>query len=793
MCSLLLFAASASASPKDRTESPYFVVKSEGTNVDSLPLKETRADVHISGVIARVDITQTYTNDGGTPLEATYVFPTSTRAAVFAMTMTVGDRTIVAKINRKDEARKIYQQAKSAGKSASLLVQSRPNVFQMSVANILPGDIIKVEMTYTELLVPEGGTYEFVYPAVVGPRFTGESKKAEGWTEGPTTPAGSKASYAWGMDVQIEGGVPIAQVDSPSHRLHETRDGNSSAIRLADGEQGGDRDFVLRYRLSGSSIQSGLLLFPGAEENFFLAMVQPPKTVARREVPRREYVFVLDVSGSMHGFPLDTAKKLMKQLSKGLRETDLFNILFFSGKSALLSETSLPATPKNITNALSRFHSLRGGGGTRLLSALNRALALPTTDEVARTFIVVTDGYISVEPAVFETIRSNLGKANMFTFGIGSSVNRHLIEGMSRVGMGESFVALNGAEATVVAKRFKTYIESPAMTNIKVQFEGFKATEVEPTSIPDLFAQRPVMVFGKYTGKPRGKIRITGTTGLGTFEQVLRPTAAHASKENNALKYLWARHRIARLDDLNQMRRDAKRVEEVTKIGLKYHLMTAYTSFVAVDERVRNKNGKTQHIRQPLPLPKGVSNRATGKSFSFSSHGISVSGTGVGAGGMGRIGSLKGRLMRKPSYSTGRHRPGQPTTESPPKKEEEEKSADRDDFGGKTEDTEASPPRHGLRLRPMVTSAKGPLSVASIVKSLRQHLRACLRGLRAGLRGIVWFEATVNARGKLIGLTRSKTSLTSAAALKCIEKSLKTMTFKQSGGKTIIRFGVRVY
>jgi len=503
-------------------------------------------------------------------------------------------------------------------------------------------------------------------------------------------------------------------------------------------------------------------------------MVQPPKRLSRKEIPRREYVFIMDVSGSMNGFPLNTSKKLMRELAKGLKKTDLFNMLFFAGKSGLLSDHSIPATSANINMALSRFNQIRGGGGTRLLSALHRAMALPTTDDVARTFVIVTDGYISVEPAVFEYIRANLGKANLFSFGIGSSVNRHLIEGMGRVGMGESFVSLNGTEATRNAKKFKTYIENPALTNINVAFDGFRAYDVEPKSVPDLFAQRPVVVFGKYKGKPKGKIAITGTTGLGSFKQVVHVSDYTEDKNNDALRYLWARDKIARLADLNKLRRNDKRIEQVTNLGLEYNLMTAYTSFVAVDSQVRNDGGKSDTVNQPLPLPEGVTDMAVGmrvrstktKFFSFDSApirghgsgGFSVSGSGYGGGGIavGRLGGKKGTSLAKP----------------------------------------ATPPRLPKALpsiRPMVISAKGPLSVSDIVKTLRSKLTLCVRGIKSGLLGVVWFEAVVDGNGKITLLKRKKSSLHSAKMLRCLETQLRKMKFKQGSGNTSIRFGVRIH
>ncbi len=603
---LTLYALPALAD-EDRTESPYFRVIGE-TNTEALPLRSTHADVDIAGVIARVNVKQTYENSGSSPIEAIYVFPGSTRAAVFKMKMTIGDRTIEAKIQEKKAARKLYEQAKREGKSASLLEQERPNVFTMNVANIMPGDVIVVDMTYSELLVPTDGVYEFVYPTVVGPRYDGpqgsKATKSEAWTKNPYL-SSDKAPYTFGLTANIAAGMPISAVTSPSHRIAPQFNGTSNATVQIDGADGGNRDFVLKYRLAGDGIQTGLLMFPGAEENFFMMMMQPPKRLNPSMVPAREYIFILDVSGSMRGFPLNTAKRVIEELLAGLRRDDRFNIMFFSGGSQVLNEQSVPATPTWKERAISMLTRQRGGGGTQILPAMQRALAMPRQPNMSTSMVVVTDGYVSVEKRTFDLIAENLGEANLFTFGIGRSVNRHLIEGMAHVGRGTPFVVLGEAGAAKAAAKFKTYIESPVLTDVKVSFDGFDAYDVEPKSIPDVFAQRPVVVFGKYRGTPSGHIALAGYNGQGRWSQSIAVKASDARAEHEALRQLWARHKVRRLDDLATLGRTNVEAE-VTALGLKYSLMTKYTSFIAVDSLVRNHSGESTTVAQPLPTPSGV-------------------------------------------------------------------------------------------------------------------------------------------------------------------------------------------
>ncbi|HEX6863938.1 MAG TPA: VIT and VWA domain-containing protein, partial [Thermoanaerobaculia bacterium] len=527
--SLALWLALAFAQPgaadgtnADETLSPYFFVENGDPEVDRLPLKETKADVRIAGVIADVVVTQVYRNEGTHPLNAKYVFPASTRAAVHGMTLQVGEHRIRARIREKKRAQQEFDQAKKEGKSAALLEQQRPNVFSMSVANVMPQDEIRVELHYSELLVPTDGVYEFVYPTVVGPRYKGQPEPNEAWVKNPHLHQGEPPSYKLDIQTRVAAGMPLQELLCPTHKTFIDWENDSSArVTLnPEEENGGNRDYILRYRLQGQQVQTGLLLYPGEKENFFLLMVQPPQRVAPAQIPPREYIFLLDVSGSMHGFPLDTAKVLMRELIGGLRPTDSFNVILFSGGSRLLAPKSLPATVENVNLAIAEISGESGGGGTELGEALNRALALPGNEGVSRTTIVVTDGFISAEDAVFEGIRKNLNRSNLFAFGIGSSVNRHLIEGMARAGQGEPFVAIDSLEAKEVAKRFQEYVRSPALTDIAVHTEGFETYDVEPLSIPDLFADRPLVVFGKWRGQPAGTIRVTGVGGEGDFESV---------------------------------------------------------------------------------------------------------------------------------------------------------------------------------------------------------------------------------------------------------------------------------
>lgn len=673
LASLLLVALPAQADDAEarRAESPYFFVKSDDPSVDRLPLKATEVDARIAGPIADVTVTQRYRNEGQRPIEARYVFPGSTQAAVHAMTVRIGHRVIVADIREKQRARIEFETAKREGKTAALLEQERPNVFSMNVANILPGDEVAVELRYTELLPPTEGRYQFVFPTVVGPRYRSPANKVAATEEAngtaapsgsfpavPYLPAGEASDTRFDLRVAFASPLPVSGLRSSSHEIEVEGEGTRAARVALGGEAAarrhdGNRDFILDYRLAGEALASGLTLFPGApgEESFFLAMVEPPQAIATTQINPRDYIFVVDISGSMHGYPLDTAKTLLRHLIGGLRPSDTFNVLLFSGSNRTLNETSVPATQANIEQALRTIAQMGGSGSTEIVPALKRVAALPKAPDVSRSVIVVTDGYVTVESEVFQLIRRNLGQTNVFAFGIGSSVNRHLIEGIARAGQGEPFIVTRPEQAAAQAERLRRMIDAPVLTQVKARFEGLDTYDVEPERLPDVLGGRPVLVFGKWRGEPRGQLVVEGQAAHGAWQAML--PVATPDAQTIALRHLWARHRIQSLSDQEALQGGDTQREAITALGLRYSLLTQYTSFIAVDRVVRNPAGGSTPVDQPSPLPQGVSNLAIGAEVPSTPEPSAWIALGVvlvllGAAAWHRGGSSAKRLWRKP-------------------------------------------------------------------------------------------------------------------------------------------------
>lgn len=647
---LLALAAQLPAADPSR-DSPHFVVSGD-PSLDQLPLEHTTARFRVSGVVASVELHQSYRNAGSRPIEAIYVFPMSTRAAVHGMRMRIGDRIIRAEIRERKDARDAYDAAKDQGQAASLLEAQRPNVLQMSVANILPGDRVEVFVDYVEVTNLSEGEYELVLPTVVGPRYTGGSPKAAPGDRSLTTPRVSPgtATHTLEISAHISAGVPIAKLESPSHRVVTVMAPrgrlDQAEVTLAE-PTGANRDFVLRYRLAGATPTSGVLLHEGGDEQFFLAMLQPPARVEPTSIPPRELVFIVDVSCSMQGFPLDVAKTLVDGSLAALRPQDRFNLMLFAGGSRVLAEESVRASPENLRQARQMLHTEHGGGSTEIRAALQRALALPRDPEVSTSFVVITDGYVAVERETFSLIRSSLGRANLFAFGIGTSVNRHLIEGMARAGMGEPIVVQGETEARSAASRLSKLLDAPVLTRVKVDFDGFEAYDVVPAALPDLFMDRPLLVFGKFRGPARGHIRLEGHSPAGRYSQAIDVArASDGQLAHEALRLFWAREAIRGLEDSTQESGASTHRERIVELGLRHGLLTEHTSFVAIDSAKRNHDGTLMTVEQPLAVPSGVGMGALG--------GLGARGLGSGGGGLALRGVGRGHsaMGKQPSGRT---------------------------------------------------------------------------------------------------------------------------------------------
>ena len=648
LCCLLAFLVFAACSPKvyaaeaekaegeeDKLLAPYFIIQGEEdeSSLEHFPLKATDVEANVNGMIAEIYVTQTYINEGNTPINARYVFPTSSDVTVHGMEMTIGNELITARIKEKEEAKAEYSEAKSEGKSASLLEQKRPNVFTMDVANIMPEDTVSIKLHYTQLINSEEGIYEFIFPTVVGPRYAppavsggdGSGSDDNDWVASPYLADGATPPGEYNITVNLSTGVPISEVTCKSHDITVKKSDESNAqITLANPDDyAGNRDFILKYKLSGEEIKSGLMLSSNQagsgsskEENFFMLTIQPPERFEPEDITPREYIFVLDISGSMNGYPLDTAKDLIRDLVTSLNGSDTFNLILFANETTLLSPRSLPASERHIKSATDLIDKLEGGGGTSLLPALEKAVSIPQKDGYARSVVIITDGYVSNDSEIISYISDNMNSASFFSFGIGTSVNDYLIKQIAGCGLGESFIVTDSEDAKDAAARFRTYIEAPLLTDISISFDGFEVYDVEPSVPSILYAKQPIVLFGKWNGSPDGTISISGKTGDQNYIQEISVSDVAVDTESEAIRYLWARTHLDRIAGYGSVRNDESVKEEITRLGLEYNMVTPYTSFIAVTETIRNTDGESTDVNQALPLPQRVSNLAVGGGYS---------------------------------------------------------------------------------------------------------------------------------------------------------------------------------
>jgi Ca-activated chloride channel family protein len=553
--------------------------------------------------MATVTVRQDFVNESPDTIEAIYNFPLPVMGAVYGYQMRVGDRLIKGKIARKEEARQAYEQARQQGKTAGLLDQQRPNVFRQSLANIPPGGKVSVEIHYVELVSYENANYEFVFPMVVGPRYFPKHSADQAQVNPLVTAKGTRAGHDISISVKLEAAVALGTIESNTHAVHRKKlDGNTEEIRLAQSKEIPNKDFVLRYRVASREIAPSLLTQRVGNDGYFSFVIDPPavRTLEMNITPK-ELVFVIDTSGSMHGFPLDKAKESMRLAIDGLNPRDTFNLITFAGDTHILWPAPRPATAANVAEAQRFLSGRTSGGGTEMMKAIRAALDGTDSQEHLRVVCFMTDGYVGNETEIITEIRQH-PNARVFSFGIGSSVNRFLLDKMAQAGRGDvEYVNLN-SDGSAAARRFHERVRHPLLTDIEIDWNGLPVKDIVPARIPDLFSAKPLIVTGRYSGPASGTIRIRGKQGGRAYSRELRVNLPEAMNENPAVPLVWARHSVDALSSDPQQNR-----ELITQLGLRYGLMTEFTSYYAVENKVVNEGGHSRTIEVPVELPEGVS------------------------------------------------------------------------------------------------------------------------------------------------------------------------------------------
>ena len=588
----------ASDESKPATQATLQVIDEKGNLSREFPLKHTAVKAQVSGFISRVTVTQEFENNFAEKIEAVYTFPLPQAAAVDDLTMQIGERTIKGKIMRREEAKVVYETAKQEGKIASLLDQERPNIFTQQVANIQPGQQITITISYVETLKYEDGAYEWAFPMVVGKRYIPIKNDAHQQMHHPSsTPRtsafrardGERPGHDISLEIDLDAGVPIVGVNSGSHetemqQLNERR----AMVRLKDRATIPNKDFVLTYRVAGDTINDAVLTHRSERGGFFTLILQPPQRVAPEDVMPKELVFVLDTSGSMHGFPLEKARQTMDLALNNLYPHDTFNLITFSGDTQILFPEPVAATPENLHTAKSFLESRSSFGGTEMMKAIKAALEPSDSQHHVRIVCFMTDGLVGNDLNILAEIQKH-PNARVFAMGFGRAPNRFLLDKMAEYGRGDVDYVSDSGDSSAVARRFHDRIRNPLLHDLSIDWSNMPVSDIYPKQIPDLFSAKPVVVTGRYTNGAEGTIKLKGKMAGQDYVRDLRVKLPETAVDHEVLATLWARRKVEDLmgQELATVAdttlRDQLR-EEITNLGIEFKLMTQYTSFVAIDD-----------------------------------------------------------------------------------------------------------------------------------------------------------------------------------------------------------------
>ena len=590
-----------------------------------LPLTHTAVHAQLVGYVGTVDVTQQFENPFDEKIEAVYLFPLPEKAAVSEFVMTIGERRIRGILRERAEAEAIYREARAQGYQASLLTQHRPNIFEQKVANIEPGNRIDVNIRYFHTLAYRDGWYSFVFPTVVGPRYNPpgftDPVQALPRSHYEPVPQGAGVRYLRpeersghdiSITVELDAGVAIEAMEA-SHRINESRtDSGTTSIELANQATIPNRDFVLDFKVTGERIKANLLTYMDREkgQGYFTMMLYPPSDLEDLRRHPVEMVFVVDSSGSMEGEPITQAKEAILEALDLLEPTDTFQVIRFSTDASQFGQNPVPATRDNIARAKRYVRGLHADGGTEMNEGIRAALGFAHDPGRLRFVTFLTDGYIGNEIEILGEIHNLLGESRIFSFGVGDSVNRYLLERMAVIGRGAvAFLGLDDSGGEVM-KLFFDRVSHPALSHLEIDWGDMHVTDVYPSRLPDLFVGRPIVVTGKYLGEP-GQPMVHGHAGGESLAFALPRDAredAHAF-----IPIIWARLRIADLVDQQAWVHDPynELARAIKETALEYGLMSDYTAFVAVDANGRTAGGRGTTVYQAVPVPEGVRYQTT--------------------------------------------------------------------------------------------------------------------------------------------------------------------------------------
>ena len=606
----------------------FHFVDGQGQWQEPALVLESDFDVRISGLIADSRLLRRFRNTSDQWREGVFVFPLPEKASVYGLTMKVGERTIEGKVQPKETARRTYEKAKQAGQHAANVEQQRPNLFTARVANIPPGETVSVELKYQQPVQYQAGVFELTVPTTLTPRYMpGKALSAApdqwqgGWavptTEVPDADAISPFtvnpddvaddSHRAVINLVIDSGLPLESVSSPSHRLATSQDGQAFRVRPDGGEILMDRDFVVRWRPVAGLEPSAAVFHQSWEgEDYLMAMLVPGES-GTMALPR-DLVFVIDTSGSMAGESIRQARDALQAGLDTLTPRDQFNVIQFNSQTHSLFMQPELATSNNLARARQYVDRLRADGGTEMAPALSRALeGGDETEDGARVrqVIFITDGAVGNEAALFRQIRRQLGNQRLFTVAIGSAPNRHFMREAARWGRGTYTAIHSPSDVDGPLQALFSAMESPVLTDIGVNWPGQKAgQESFPRRPGDLFQGEPLIHVVR--GVPAmGQLEVSGRLPGG--RDWTRTLDLQQAAPATGLHRHWAREKIDSSEDEAKVTGREPDEAGLTELAVQHGLMSAYTSFVAVDSTpARSSEAPMESDSLPTLLPAGI-------------------------------------------------------------------------------------------------------------------------------------------------------------------------------------------
>ncbi|MFO0627194.1 MAG: VIT domain-containing protein [Polyangiales bacterium] len=763
-----------------------------GSPLGNLPLIHTDVRMDVADGITGVTVTQRFRNGFSQPIEAVYVFPLPVDAAIDAMSMRIGEREIRAAIARREDARETYDAARAQGQRTALLEQERPNIFTMRVANLTTGGDILVTTHFFGRARYDHGAWELAFPMVVGPRYipgdplpgpasgTGAHPDTDRVTDasrispGYVLP-GTRAGHAITLTANLDAGSSLREVASPSHEIAvSATDPARITVALRDKDEIPNRDFVLRWRTAEARLGTRVLTHrTSANDPGYLSLTLEARTdVPAAEVAPRELVFLLDTSGSMQGAPLDAVKRAIRRALRAMAPHDTFTLIDFADRASAFSPRPLPNTPANVARALGYLEHLQASGGTNQLDGIHAALSLPGDAMRLRYVVFMTDGYIGNEGEVMALTHREIGQARIFSFGVGAAVNRYLLDEVAEAGRGVAEYLRPDEDPDAMVERFYQRIGQPWITDLAIDW-GDGVRDALPNPLPDLSGLQPVRALARFTAVGARVITLRGRIAGRAFSQEVPVQLPAVEPRNAALSSVWARETVGDLERTAHYQQNPESARDaITRLALAHHLVSAFTSFVAVDTSERVGNGAPRTVNQPLDGPQGVNLGAAGGSIgdAFGYGGLGATGQGWGGGGagagtlgMGSVGTLGHGTGH--GYGTGMGRGLRERASS-------------------------------VLLRATTPTVSGSLNTDLIRRVVQRNLgqvRRCYEiALRANpaLTGRLVPRFVIDAQGRVVGVQFTVNTLNDPSVAACVEAALRRWIFPApgSGGMVTVSY-----